>query len=245
MVDKPIIFSAPMIRALLDGTKTQTRRILGPGTTLFNGRPWSRHQNAQTWGWDEAWVDPGPSPAGNPGPYLKLPWCAGDADVYEGTAHRIYPQIQPGDRLWVREAWARVPATAYRQSVGVEQVVDPSDPDMACVYRAGWDRCAPSRWRPSIHMPRWASRLTLLVKDVRVQRIQDITEADAEAEGLSLLDWERDDESGEGPDSYVECFSWLWRSLHGPDAWDRNEWVVAITFDVHRRNIDEMKEAAP
>src|SRR3546814_105899 len=101
MRDAPIIFGAPSIRALLDGRKTQTRRILGPGNTWFDGRGWAKRHKAQTWNWGGEWVDAGPSPAGNTGPYLKLPWLSGpDPDAFEGHAHRIYTCPQPGRRLW-------------------------------------------------------------------------------------------------------------------------------------------------
>jgi hypothetical protein len=92
---------------------------------------------------------------------------------------------QAGDRLWVRETWAHVPITAYRCSEGVQQTANPKDPDMAVVYAAGWDRSRPGRWRPSIHMPRWASRITLEITGVRVERLQEISEDDAKAEGAT------------------------------------------------------------
>ena len=108
MMDRPSLFSAQMVRALLDGRKTQTRRIITPGNSLFNGGRWSALHKRQEWDWEGAWVDGGPSPMGNPGPYLKLPWQAGDDD-FQGSVHRIYPVIQPGDRLWVKEAWRTEP----------------------------------------------------------------------------------------------------------------------------------------
>jgi len=92
-------------------------------------------------------------------------------------------------------------------------------------------------WRPSIYMPRWASRLTLLVTDVRVQRLQDISEADAIAEGIiPTANSQTIDCATERPS---DGFRALWNSIHGPEAWDANPWVAAISFDVVRANIDE------
>jgi len=104
-----------------------------------------------------------------------------------------------------------------------------------------------------MHMPRWASRLTLTVRDVRVQRLQDISEADAQAEGC-LMDPEPDEYGGLMPaeiahdngigdvgwDSARDWFANLWNTINGPDAWEANPWVAAISFDVHRGNIDEV-----
>lgn len=150
-----------------------------------------------------------------------------------------------------------MPATAYRMSDGVQQTINRADRDLAAIYAAGWDRSKP-RWRPSIHMPRWASRLTLLVTDVRVERLQDISEGDAIAEGIERL------RSGRGfydptlshADSRAACrfggyfetathaFEALWRSINGADAWEENPWVAAVTFTVHARNIDQLAPIA-
>lgn len=212
MTDRPIIFSAPMVRALLDGRKTQTRRIykVPAGSYVEQGRVW-----AMTDG------------------------CAhGDAAL----------PYAPGDRLYVREAHALVPSTAYRMSPGVPYAVNDEDGSQACVYREGWERSKPGQWRPSIHMPRWASRLTLTVTEIRVQRLQDISEADAVAEGIERLKSGRGfyDPTvskaavrfGEWTSTAKQGFSRLWNSLHGPEAWDANPWVVAVSFTVEQRNID-------
>jgi hypothetical protein len=197
MADRPIIFSGPMVRALLDGRKTQTRRLI------------------KEWRYGEP----------------RLPY-------------------RPGDRLYAREAHALVPSSAYRMSPGVPYAVNDEDGYQACVYREGWERSNPGTgWRPSIHMPRWASRLTLTVTEVRVQRLQEISEEDAVAEGVETLPgyWVRErahlgEESGDWiPDQPpVPAFRDLWNSLHGPDAWDANPWVVAVTFTVDHRNIDSL-----
>jgi hypothetical protein len=162
-----------------------------------------------------------------------------------------------GDRLYVRENFARVPATAYRMSEGVQQTVDPNDPDMAAIYAAGWERSAP-KWKPSIHMPRWASRLTLVMTAVKTERLQDIGWNDAIAEGI-----QRGDPMPEVPNSHgtiwhngvtdplndwtrdpTQAFRDLWEAIHGTGAWEKNPELIALTFTVHRVNIDRMKDAA-
>ena len=206
MADRPIIFSAPMVRALMAGRKTQTRRILKP-------QP-APHVQVYRVGADWDWRD------GTRGGALRVPYA-------------------PGDRLWAREAHAFVPASAYRNSLFVEQRADPADPDRAAIFREGFDRSTGGiRWRPSIHMPRWASRLTLLVSDVRVQRLQDITEADAYSEGAAR--WGADGPAGSVHYTACEDFARIWTRLHGPDAWGANPWVAALSFTVHRQNIDQM-----
>lgn len=223
MTERPIIFSAPMVQAILAGRKSQTRRVLGPGTTLFDGGGWTKAHKAQMWDWAGAWVDPGPSPAGNPGPYLKLPWLAGDRhDVFEGTVHRIYPVWQPGDRLWVKETW-----TTCEECGGMEWYADANVGGHGSKTRHRYCRSCDhgtARWRSPRFMPRWASRLTLLVTAVRVQRLKEISEEDAIAEGM-LPQW--------GPTAAF-AFRRTWESLHGPGSWEANPWVAAISFEVAR-----------
>ena len=224
--DRPIIFSAPMVRALLEGRKTQTRRVLKP-------QPWDgarytgihfAHNEPDTWFFN--------SPIGP----FKTP-----------------VRWEVGDRLWVRETHALLPRTAYRGSVGtgtIAQMEHPRDGYSAAVFREGFDRSGAPRWRPSIHMPRWASRITLTVTDERVQRLQEINEADAAAEGgLQLRSgrWvtaQGEQYAGLACHSARGWFSQLWDQIHGPGAWDANPWVVALTFTVARQNIDaEMADA--
>ena len=188
MKERPILFSAPMVRALLAGTKTQTRRTCNhPGlkdlSYIVNcGDGW--------WG-DE-----------------------------EGDFQARCPYGQPGDRLWVREAFAIVPRTAYRCSEGVQQTLRPDDDHDAAIYREGWVRSKGGfRWRPSIHMPRWASHITLEVTGVRVERLQDISEADAISEGTPFP-----------CGGWVGGYQKLWESIHGPGSWDLNPWVWVVEF---------------
>jgi hypothetical protein len=251
MTDYPMIFSAPMVRALQAGIKTQTRRIITPGNSLFNGGKWSAFHKRQEWDWEGAWVDGGPSPMGNPGPYLKLLWLAGDYD-FTDTVHRIYPVIQPGDRIWVKEAW-RFDA-AWDECKPSEMHAGDAicyEADGAQDVRAWGRPFTPGRYRSTRFMSRWASRITLTVNEVRAQRVQDISEADAIAEGIKRL------VGSKGPNHFTreivgkwsgsfnapsaqEVYAELWDSIHGPDAWARNDWVWAYSFSVHHGNIDSM-----
>ena len=139
----------------------------------------------------------------------------------------------PGDRLWVREAWRVEHRFNTHSPIPHDSAVQyPADDPLSV-----WD----SRLRPSTQLPRWSSRLTYIVKDVRVQRVQDITEADAVAEGCdAVLALTIKRPNGAHPGNPRECYCDLWNSLHGPGAWDANPWVVALTFDVVPANIDQI-----
>lgn len=193
MKERPILFSAPMVRAILDGTKTQTRRVAH--VTDEGCRP--------------GFITP----------------TAGFTPRRIESHYTYCPYGQPGDRLWVRETHAIVPRTAYANSVGVNQVLRPDDNHDAAVFREGWERSKPGRWRPSIHMPRWASRITLEIVRVRVERLHDISEQDAWAEGC--LGWD-DDVTG-GSSGYAEFWN-LWESINGEGSWNKNPWVWVVEF---------------
>ena len=163
-------------------------------------------------------------------------------------------QFDPGvnwhDLVWVREHWRT--ARAYDDLTpsalsGEEPVKYEAD---GTEQMWGWPHLfLPGRFRQGGHMPRWASRLTMTVTDVRVQRVQEISEADAKAEGADdgfrqivapgSCPEPRCDGVHYGP---IWHFRDIWNSIHGPDAWDRNPWVAAISFTVHRCNIDKMEE---
>ncbi len=210
MADRPILFSAPMIRALLDGRKTQTRRILKPQPNMMNG--------------------------GKP-----LNDGRGSYSV-EGGWKRI--PISAGDRLWVRETWAPLTYLTHNDP-GTQAIIDGG------FYRAdgGTVDGEVSKWKPSIFMPRHASRLTLIVTDVRVERLQDISEEDARAEGCPVT-WdgkpydppppEVDSWQGYGRASY----SLLWSKINGHGSWEANSWVAAYTFRVIKQNIDTIEQVA-
>lgn len=226
MTDRPTIFSAPMVRALLDGRKTQTRRILKPQPEFFDvpieaGRGVGRRGRP-----NELW------------PFR----CMGHPDErdWQRWAKRAVGPCAPGDRLWVREAWCRdaeAEGKALYRADGEHVVLDDGD-GFTATNRDGSER---SPWRPSIHMPRWASRLTLGVTQVRVERLHDISEADATAEGARPAPggwWSHAE--GQAGVTAKASFGVLWNSINGADAWAANPWVVATTFSVHRANIDAL-----
>ena len=196
MKERPILFSAPMVRAILDGSKTQTRRVVKAPRGLIDGC-WTVCEA-------EAW----------------LPSC---------------PYGQPGDRLWVRETFAIVPRTAYARSDGVQQTLRPDDDHDAAIYRAGWDRSNGGfRWRPPIHMPRWASRILLEITAVRVERLQGISRDDAQAEGIAYS--ERFEGYCIGEAEHFNChsprqsFFSLWEAINGAGSVSANPWVWVIEF---------------
>ena len=192
--DRPIIFSAPMVRALLDGRKTMTRRL---AWTWFN-------------------------------------------HPLQGTKASPWQKARPGDRLWVREHM-RLGATSTAWCYAADDKLISLDwPDHRVAQMVGWAHHQERASVPSIHMPRWASRLTLTVTAARIERLKEISEADARAEGTDkpiLPHW------AEFP--YRSAFRGLWNELHGDDAWHANPEVVAISFRCRRANIDQMpKEVA-
>lgn len=153
----------------------------------------------------------------------------------EDHDHDKAVRAEAGDQLWVKESFAIVPATAYRNSDGVAQTVDPNDLDNAAIYRAGFDRSGRPRWKPSIHLPRWASRITLKVTGVKIERLQDISEEDAISEGVP-----RDFlEHVHGPAGFRD----IWESIHGPGSWEANPWVVAVSFSTIMSNVDAAIQA--
>ena len=225
MTVRPIMFSAPMVQALLAGRKTQTRRVLTlrgyQGMTEFGA------STTQGFDWhfrrkDMAWVD------------------------LTASELRASLPYQVGDRLYVRETWRTNYGHDYFDD-DLGRCPRPSDlnpKDAMIEYLADGERELGGKTRVAIHMPRWASRLTLIVTDVRVQRVQSISPADALAEGIPRAANSQSIDC-ETPDPRTE-FSELWNSLHAepPKRWEDNPWVVAVSFDVVRGNIDELAEAA-
>jgi hypothetical protein len=234
MSEHGILFSAPMVRAILAGRKTQTRRVVSPRNCLVNGDSVCMSTDPEIL---EAWpnldfgdvfVDPGPSPAGNSGPYLRV---AGR----DGSRHRVYPRVQPGDRLWVRETWCQVLDSGdylYRADLSDEQRVD----------EVRMRRIAPAlagHWRPSIFMPRRASRITLTVTAVRPERLQDISGEDAIAEGIAIERCSCEVCSHTARMCTADAsaaaleFAALWQRINGKRpgcAWADNPWVWVIAF---------------
>ena len=236
MADRPIIFSAPMVRALLDGRKTQTRRVLKPQPEYI--------ESSGRWKWSLP-----PKTRRN---VTGGSVATGSREFWEYAPNGSFPYAV-GDRLYVREAF--IGPYAYEvnkyppRDWGNKAIWFPADGPVPEKHAGQfWHRA-----RPSIHMPRWASRLTLTVTDVLVQRLQDISEADAIAEGIERLKSGRGfyDPTvshaavrfGEWTSTARQGFCRLWNSLHGPGAWDANPWVVALTFTVQSGNIDKIGDA--
>lgn len=235
MTERPIIFSAPMVRALLAGTKTQTRRIMKP-------------QPPTCWV-PFAYGEVHKMQSGVPNPDKVIGWgpCNEDGD-------EAYPlRFVPGDHLWVRETVRAEELKDGRD--GVRYLADDAwrpiknslDAAMSWAELAGYR----GDWRkdpkvvPAIHMPRWASRITLLVTDVRVERLQAITEDDVMAEGCPpdrehrpiiyrRPKHDRDIDAGPSVAYPREWFELLWNKLNGPGAWETNPWVVAVSFSVEK-----------
>lgn len=230
MANRPILFSAPMVRAILreiaaPGTgKTQTRRVLNVDPAYH--------------------LDPRRRAAAEAGHY----WFTEDLDMPGGL--HVVPRFAPGDRLWVREAWcldAQMDHVAPSKCSPYEPRGYPANDwiiEPACMMiRAG-------KLRPGIHMPRWASRLTLHVTEVRAQRLQDISEADARAEGIEAREIRPVYDIGQPPETWwfgtengrataKSAFRDLWDSLNAERApWASNPWVVAVTFRPELGNID-------
>lgn len=232
------LFNTAMVQAFLEGRKNQTRRVVDAHNSLVDGSGISKKRwEAASFDLANASIDNGPSPAGNPGPYLKAT-CA------EGTTHRVYSRVQPGDRIYVKEAHAFVPEPAYRRSTGIIQTINPDDDYEVCVYRENFDRARSFPWRPSIFMPRWASRLVLDVVSVRLERLQDMQgqhplESDAIGEGINRIHHGRgeyyysafnnDPTPGDWADP-VDAFKELWESINGLDSWQANPpvWIYDL-----------------
>jgi hypothetical protein len=259
-MDKPILFSAPMVRAILDGRKTVTRRGLSKSNTFFNGMTWPKYVRIGDCNWQSAWVDAGPSPAGNTGPYLHVEWPYGklcDGGTDEKLWARVYPRTRPGDIIWVRERFLPdAPETGAgwddeglsfvewdgcgRRLDGVPKIYRKPE---YCIFAADpkWSSATDWKWRPSIHMPRWASRLTLRVTAVKVERLQDISEEDAIAEGIIAMRsragsvpitvYGYDANAQNHSPSARDAFSFLWTSINGPGSWDVNPWVASYSFE--------------
>lgn len=209
---RPILFSAPMVRALLNGSKTQTRRVVKPRPDRYMGKRCM----------------------------LQPHELAGEVNQGE---YSNCPYGQPGDRLWVRETWC-----GEIDGHTSQLIYNEDGNTYKCLYRADGqhvvlddgdgftktnkDGSEASPWKPSIHMPRWASRITLEITGVRVERLHAISEADAIAEGIdadvssaTLSSIGTRDVAGP-----VAEYSVLWEQINGPGSWDLNPWVWVIEF---------------
>lgn len=244
--ERPILFSASMVRAILEGRKSQTRRVV---RLQFDPDAEPEEMCATT---PEGWQ------------------CGGHSgrwwDACEGNNDKTVrcPYGQPGDRLWLRENWR---TSKSRDNQSPQEIYDECWMDTVVEYRADGSQSLvlcehfgeppdedeiealsdfePGRWRASIHMPCWASRILLEVVSVRVERLQDISEEDALAEGLQIFNedgnlyysgveckpetWLDNPESWHCADP-VGAFRALWQSTNGPGSWDANPWVWVVEF---------------
>ncbi len=229
MKERPILFKAEMVRAILEGRKTQTRRIMKP-------QPEDRHGVTQ-----------------------RITCSSDDKWEAEATEQQWdFPYGKVGDRLWVREAFDIIDdpvSVDVGDAVILEKFGIEDDQDAArwgrCLKRgkdgerlvADYKSDNPQRmidiagkrkWRPSIHMPRWASRIDLEITGIKVERLQDISEANAMAEGVERLKLSPSEINGMRvhpmTSSYRDAFQSLWKSINGPDSWDENPCVWCVSF---------------
>ena len=219
MKERSVIFTGDEVRATLEGRKTQFRRVVKP-----------QHIPAAT---------------------RTLRWENQDADELRLVAK--CPFGVPGNRLWAKETWWTYPKPMTDKLLrdgadtwprwrhgGLLYDADVSKTDQEEWTELGWVR------KPSIHMPRWASRIYLEIVSVRVERVQHISEEDVIAEGVNVprcgkcgytrwdCGYHMDHRfcGGNDPDSGLHSFAYQWNSTHGPDAWSRNDWVWVVEYRV-------------
>lgn len=194
MKERGMIFNGEMVRAILDGRKTQTRRPIKWKQTRFTEI--GEREDGSKWPWSE------------------------DAEHACDFWHPC-PFGGVGDRIWVRETWNKYGGLlTYRAD---HDWIDDMRKETVCT----------AKWVPSIHMPRWASRILLEITDVRVERLNSISQEDAQAEGLELTGWRptySDPDSGGEVMTPYDNFAQLWESIYGEESWKANGWVWVISF---------------
>ncbi|SQC34248.1 hypothetical protein [Kluyvera cryocrescens] len=234
MKERGMIFNGEMVRAILDGRKTQTRRIVKPQPELTKGSGFS---------WNGALYGVG----------------SNDRETNRNFAHVKCPHGKPGDRIWVRETWSQLGNEDGCAIDWNDELVKGGGPEAARIYRASCEQKPGNyglwsipddafwkphtdnmefegAWRPSIHMPRWASRILLEITDVRVEQLSEISEEDAAKEGISPAG----DLLPAYPGTYLTpkgdfstakvAFQRLWESIYGEDNWKASPWVWVIEF---------------
>ncbi|HHL1333982.1 TPA: hypothetical protein ACQ3B2_000359 [Klebsiella pneumoniae] len=194
MKERGMIFNGEMVRAILDGRKTQTRRPIKWKQTRFTEI--GEREDGSKWPWSE------------------------DAEHACDFWHPC-PFGAVGDRIWVRETWNKYGGLlTYRAD---HDWIDDMRKETVCT----------AKWVPSIHMPRWASRILLEITDVRVERLNAISQEDAQAEGMELTGWRptySDPDSGGEVMTPYDNFAELWSSIYGDESWKANPWVWVISF---------------
>lgn len=237
MKERPILFSAPMVRAILEGRKTQTRRVMKPQPPSIEAvRALYGDYHLKNIHQPDVWS------------VMGSVWAVRQLLGTECREGRLgewrCPYGAPGDRLWVREAWQAIhvsidPETGYGDDVYEAEAI-PKDSQhgyWSVAYRATDAQADYHKddrgfvWRPGIHMPRWASRITLEVANVRVERVHAIAPDDVTAEGITEEDARCDGECGATPCSMlVPAFKGLWHEINGQESWDANPWVWVVEF---------------
>jgi hypothetical protein len=221
MKERPILFSTEMVKAILDGRKTMTRRVV----SFKNSKPFD---NSGSWPYVKKLDD---------GTYMwsDAPDFSYPKDYLKDGVKCPYGQV--GDRLWVRETWTVGGYTHKKDAEIVYKASEGEKHDLSIVPWNDWlesntkygGRCGViDKWRSSMFMPRWASRITLEITNIRVERLQDITDQDAIKEGIDF--------SCTRPNSQCGCnrksFSRLWDSINAKRgySWGSNPWVWVIEF---------------
>lgn len=224
MKERGMIFNGEMVRAILDGRKTQTRRIMAiqPEHSELGLRRVIDSKNGRDNG--------------------KYFWSQSDACGLKMRS-KVFgcPYGEVGDRIWVRETF-QGPLFDFDQMDAYCKDSTPFEKAQFCVYKSD-GKPAPEFfdaddnlhccWRPSIHMPRWASRILLEITDVRVERLNAISQEDAQAEGMELTGWRptySDPDSGGEVCTPYDNFAQLWSSIYGEESWQGNPWVWVIEF---------------
>lgn len=205
---KTILFSTSMVQAILAGTKTQTRRVIK-----------SNHESGLFQ--IESTLD------GQITGLTSLDW---DERSMNGNFNDIHPKYQPGDVLWVRETFSDEPECYFLYKANAKNgriELGTYDDDT----RVETCNTSDIKWKPSIHMPREAARLFLRVTDVRAERLQDISEEDAIAEGITLLNYAEQAIKDVKYPEHSAIYADLWDSINGPGSWDKNQWVWVYTFE--------------
>lgn len=200
MKERGVIFNSEMVRAILAGRKTQTRRIVKSVPTTHDFHGWIM---SSTCAKDEG----------------KAVWAIGDSPLLKDPIRLNCPLGKIGEQLWVRETWQCGLCT--ESTFAYKATHKPSD------LEEGWYEKI--KWRPSAQMPRWASRILLEITGVRVERLQSISEEDAKAEGFDNSQSDAANSIGwfEKP---IRAFRRAWENIYGADGWDSNPWVWVIEF---------------
>lgn len=218
MRERPILFSGEMVKAILEGRKTMTRRVVNKDI--------SNQFDIDVDDTIAAFIEQDTGDSYNP--------------------INVCPYGNVGDRLWIKETWKLVPETACPIFNCVCQTINPANPHEAVIYKCGLERARGNgNWKPSIFMPRWASRILLEVTDIRVDRLQDITEEDAIAEGIHLCagideegcthgyHWSQVSDTDLLFNSAADAYRKLWDSINGKKpgkTWQDNPWVWVVEF---------------